>query len=421
MFNSTPLGEIALIKQGRYLAAADLNETKTEQSPIPVWGANGLLGYTANSTYESPQPLVTCRGNGCGLVQWTGGPANISNNSMAIVLQDAETYASRYLYYCLLSTDFSDVTTGSAQPQITVTHLKNKQIFWTDNPLDQKAIAHILGTLDNKIELNRKTSETLEGIAKAFFKSWFLDFDPVRAKAEGRPTGLSKEISDLFPDSFEDSELGEIPKGWKVMNISEVSEVVDCLHSKKPNLLDEGFNFLELKNIRDDFLLDTLNVSKISESDYQKWISRIEVCSGDLIITNVGRVGAVARVPDNFFGSIGRNITAIRPKEKSKNSFFLASYFSSTLFKSEKRLNVDTGTILDALNVKDIPKLRFFYPSSEILSNFEEQVSRIWQRREMILEENNNLSKLRDTLLPKLISGELKISDAENLVEETST
>ena len=74
-----------------------------------------------------------------------------------------------------------------------------------------------------------------------------------------------------------------------------------------------------------------------------------------------------------------------------------------------------------ALNVKDIPKLRFFYPSSEILSNFEEQVSRIWQRREMILEENNNLSKLRDTLLPKLISGELKILDAENLVEETST
>ena len=83
---------------------------------------------------------------------------------------------------------------------------------------EQKAIAHILGTLDDKIELNRKTNETLEAIAKALFKSWFVDFDPVRAKAEGRPTGLPAEISDLFPDSFGDSELGEIPSGWSVEN-----------------------------------------------------------------------------------------------------------------------------------------------------------------------------------------------------------
>ena len=79
---------------------------------------------------------------------------------------------------------------------------------------EQRAIAHILGTLDDKIELNRRMNETLEGIARAIFKSWFVDFDPVRAKAEGRDTGLPKHIADLFPDSFVDSELGEIPKGW---------------------------------------------------------------------------------------------------------------------------------------------------------------------------------------------------------------
>jgi len=88
---------------------------------------------------------------------------------------------------------------------------------------EQKAIAHILGTLDDKIELNRKTNETLEAMAKALFKSWFVDFDPVRAKAEGRPTGLPDEVSDLFPDSFEDSELGEIPSGWEVQSIGEIS------------------------------------------------------------------------------------------------------------------------------------------------------------------------------------------------------
>lgn len=91
---------------------------------------------------------------------------------------------------------------------------------------EQKAIAHILGTLDDKIELNRKMNETVEAMARALFKSWFVDFDPVRAKAEGRDTGLPKDIADLFPDEFEDSERGEIPKGWKVKSFVETVEVI---------------------------------------------------------------------------------------------------------------------------------------------------------------------------------------------------
>ena len=88
-------------------------------------------------------------------------------------------------------------------------------------PREQRAIAHILGTLDDKIELNRRMNETLEAMARALFKSWFVDFDPVRAKAEGRDPGLPKPLADLFPDSFEDSELGEIPKGWRASVIGK--------------------------------------------------------------------------------------------------------------------------------------------------------------------------------------------------------
>jgi type I restriction enzyme S subunit len=98
-----------------------------------------------------------------------------------------------------------------AQP---VTYLRTIEIPLPPLP-EQRAIAHILGTLDDKIELNRKMNETLDAIARAIFKSWFIDFAPVRAKAEGRDPGLPKEIADLFPDSFEDSELGEIPRGWR--------------------------------------------------------------------------------------------------------------------------------------------------------------------------------------------------------------
>ena len=88
---------------------------------------------------------------------------------------------------------------------------------------EQRAIAHILGTLDDKIELNRRMNETLEAMARALFKSWFVDFDPVRAKAEGRDPGLPKPLADLFPDRFEDSELGEIPEGWRDGNFGDVT------------------------------------------------------------------------------------------------------------------------------------------------------------------------------------------------------
>ena len=105
---------------------------------------------------------------------------------------------------------------------------------------EQKAIAHILGTLDDKIELNRQMNETLEATARALFKSWFVDFDPVRAKAEGRDPGLPKPLAGLFPDRFKDSELDAIPKGWEVATIGDVCEVIDCLHSKKPKRRASG-------------------------------------------------------------------------------------------------------------------------------------------------------------------------------------
>ena len=129
-----------------------------------------------------------------------------------------------YLKYLLLSRSFQEdlqaLATGTTVVGIKQSALRKIKLSFPDLSR-QKAIAHILGTLDDKIELNRKTNETLEAMAKALFKSWFVDFDPVRAKAEGRPTGLPDEISDLFPDSFEDSELGEIPSGWMTASLRD--------------------------------------------------------------------------------------------------------------------------------------------------------------------------------------------------------
>ena len=133
---------------------------------------------------------------------------------------------SNYFFY-MFSSPIGRYLLGTILRQTAVSGITGNDLVELEVPYpplpDQKAIAHILGILDDKIELNRKANETLEGIAKALFKSWFIDFDPVRAKVEGRSTGLPDEISKLFPDSFEDSELGEIPGGWEFRGLSEIA------------------------------------------------------------------------------------------------------------------------------------------------------------------------------------------------------
>ena len=165
---------------------------------------------------------------------------HIRINSGMVILRarDQELYP-RYLYMFLRSSMFhaqvESLRTGSAQPQLPIRDINRVEI-----PIppfkEQQAIAHILGTLDDKIELNRKMNRMLEAIAQAIFKSWFVDFDPVRAKAAGRAPGLPKKIADLFPDCFVDSDLGEIPRGWNVANLGDIAEVIDCLHSKNQNV-----------------------------------------------------------------------------------------------------------------------------------------------------------------------------------------
>jgi type I restriction enzyme, S subunit len=202
-----------------------------------------------------------------------GGPFDLyllSSNQMKLTV-DQRQADPLYVYYFVSSPDsirkIIQDSEATGVPKTNVTYLRTFPITLPPLP-EQKAIAHILGTLDDKIELNRKTNETLEAIAKALFKSWFVDFDPVRAKAEGRPTGLPAEISDLFPDSFEESELGEIPRGWRVSCIGGIAHVIDCLHSKKPDRQDKGLPLLQLNNIREDGLLNLVDTYFISNSDY---------------------------------------------------------------------------------------------------------------------------------------------------------
>jgi len=256
---------------------------------------------------------------------------------------------------------------------------------------EQKAIAHILGTLDDKIELNRKTNETLEAMAKALFKSWFVDFDPVRAKAEGRPTGLPSEISDLFPDSFEDSELGEIPSGWSVAALSDIA----CISTgKRPESVADSRS--------------SANQIPVYGGAGVMGYTRNALTGGEPILATgrVGTLGVVNRVLEKAW--ISDNTLIINP---GKTDFVYVYHFLLT--QDLKSLNRgSTQPLLSQTELKSLPIAR---PPQSLLSTFCELTQHWQERQASLLKDNVNTKALLDALLPRLISGEIRIPNPENL------
>ena len=340
-------------------------------------------------------------------------PVMLNTSTIRFRPIDSSLLDRLYLRYFLESEVFQQqvksLATGSVQLNYGPSHLA-----FVEMPLPpieiQKAIGGVLDSLARKIDLNSEMSKTLESLAQAIFKSWFIDFDPVKAKMAGeRPMGMDSATASLFPNSMAESELGVIPQGWEWKTIGDIAHVIDCLHSKKPQLLSEGYPYLQLDTISDSGVLYFENAGRISKEDYEKWTSRIEVEGGDCLITNVGRVGAVSQVPRHFKAAIGRNITAIRPKNSKLHQSFLIVALLSDFMKREISKNTDSGTILEALNVKNIPKLLIPGPSTELLLEFAKVCDPIQSQIQELQAMNVNLRKIRNSLLPRLISGELQI------------
>ena len=364
--------------------------------------------------------VMTCQTSGGEILGIPGripddGRIYLHNQRMGkVVVLTPDKIDQDFLYWLFLWNDFNKVLVATATgTKILHTAPDRIESFTFNKPplLEQRAIAHILGTLDDKIELNRRMNETLEAIARTIFKSWFVDFDPVRAKVKGRaPAGMDAETAALFPDSFEETQMGMVPKGWRVAELRDIVDVIDCLHSKKPGRQPKGKPLLQLNNIQDMGLIDMNDTYWICESDYEFWISRIEAQAGDCVITNVGRVGAVAQIPVGLKAALGRNMTALRCNRSYPFPTFLIQCLLSSAMTEEIQLKIDTGTILEALNVKNIPKLRLVLPPKELLSHFEKICRPMRAKMEQNLSESHMLSDLMDTVLPKLLSGEIPVN-----------
>ena len=184
-----------------------------------------------------------------GYVAMAKNPITTNQGFRSLIVKDE--HDPDFVYYLLKNnTDYlKQHAAGSTFQELSGGTLKGLE-FLVPPLTEQKAIAHILGTLDDKIELNCRMNETLEGIARAIFKSWLIDFDPVHAKAEGRDTGLPKEIEDLFPDSFEDSEIGKIPKGWTPAELGDIARFQNGFAFKSKDWQDSGIPVVKIGSVK---------------------------------------------------------------------------------------------------------------------------------------------------------------------------
>ncbi len=339
-------------------------------------------------------------------------------------------YDGMWLYYFLQSPSAKNhiltLAQGSTQQYLSLKTLRQFPLSVPESEADQRAICEFLGTLDDKIELNQKMNQTLEDIAKAIFKSWFVDFDPVRAKVEGRPAGLPAEISDLFPDAFEDSEIGEIPAGWNERRFSDCEIEIESGRRPKGGIdksLSEGIPSIGAESIAPAGIFDFSKVKYVTE-EFAAKMKRGKVQNFDVALYKDGgkpgqfipRVGVYG---DEFpFSECYVNEHVFLLRSRYLGQSFLYRMVSSDDFLHQLTAKGSAKAAQPGLNQEEVASNKLIVPSDLLLRVFNEMSEPLLKRQFLLGKEIKVLSELRDTLLPKLISGELRIPDAEKFLEE---
>ena len=307
---------------------------------------------------------------------------------------------SKYIYYWIKSPltqqKFINIAIGSAQKALTIDSLKKLDIYLP--PLEeQEKIANILSSLDDKIELNNEMNKTLEEMAQSIFKRWFVDFE--FPNEDGQPYKSSG-------GEMVDSELGMIPKGWEVKKISELIEVNDGTHAS-PKVSKEGFPLVTSKHIKGDRIAIE-DAKIISEKDYLEVNKRSKVDTGDILISMIGTVGLTYFVQEEEINFAIKNIGLFKTSQNKTLSEYFYLYLKSDNMKNyiEARL---AGTTQKYISLGELRNIPVVLPNDSIIDKFKKVVGVLLDKRRLNIINNEELMITRDTLLPKLMNGEIMI------------
>ena len=320
-----------------------------------------------------------------------------------------------YLYYFFQSPSgrasiHSIVEQGAGASGIRGSDLAYLQFHIPDLGI-QRAIAYILGTLDDKIELNRRMNETLEAMARALFKSWFVDFDPVRAKMEGRHTGLPQEIAELFPDRLVNSEMGKIPEGWTVARLAELVDI----NPKRSLRRGQIAPYLPMASMP--------TRGHVPDSvDVRPFGSGIRFANGDTLVARItpclenGKTAYVDFLPDNEVGWGSTEYIVLRPRPPLPNQF--AYCLSRSVGFREFAIQNMSGTSgRQRVPAAALAAFSMVAPPVRLAAQFGEAAGLFLDRASRAGRQSRTLAALRDTLLPRVMSGEIRLAEAEQAME----
>lgn len=377
------LGDILNFRRGH-----DLPHSAMKPGNIPVAGSNGVIGYHDTATPIKPILTIGRSGN-------VGKPYFYEEawaHNTTLYVDDFKGNDPKFLYYLCQTMPFANFGGGSAVPTLNRNHIHPLETKTPVKVEDQRRIASILSSLDRKIELNNKINADLEEMAQAIFKNWFVDFEPFK---DGK---------------FVDSELGMIPEGWKVVTLDDLtSKFGTGLNPRKNFVLGHGNNYyVTIKNMGNNRIYLNDRCDKVDDEALAKINKRSKLQKGDLLFSGIGTIGRVAMVVDDPINwNTSESVFNMHPID-TVSSEFIYLLLLSDKFQQYVQQNAQGG-VQQGIRMASLKAFQFAIPND--LKLFDNLVKPIISKVKSNDKENDTLSLLRDTLLPRLMSGEIEVPE----------
>ncbi|WP_197055731.1 restriction endonuclease subunit S [Paracoccus sanguinis] len=377
------IGDLVMLQRG-----IDLPSAERKSGSVPIMGSFGITGRHSEAACKGPGVTVGRSGASAGVVCYIDEDFWPLNTCLYV--KDFKGNHPRFSYYLLKTFDLASLNSGSAQPSLNRNFVHPVPASFPDPP-EQEAIASVLGALDDKIELNRRMNKTLEAMARAIFKDWFVDFGPTRAKMEGRAPYMAPDIWSLFPERLDDGK----PEGWALRPVRDFAELRGGKQLEKERIAAVGtipvFGGAGVMGFTDEH-------------------------NADGFVISVGRVGAYC---GQFFSHRGKawinnNASLIRQHEGISGEW---------LFQSLRHADIEVikkGAAQPFVSNTDVGNMPIIWPGEVVVGRFAEIVVPLMLRMEHNDAEASTLAATRDILSPKLMSGEVRVKDAENLIGEAT-
>ena len=441
---------------GNYINESKERASGITEGDLSVYGVDRTAGLTPNAKYQS-KDTSNYKVIRPGMFAYNPMRLNIgsiafctSKNGIGLVSPDYVVFRCKksvldpvFLSHVINGPAWQHWTTGAGVGSVRIRiYYKELATMPFDPPPypEQKAIAHILGSLDDKIELNRRINETLEGMAQTLFKSWFVDFDPVidnalvagnpipeelAERAQVRSQALAngtanRQAGKNFPAAFQlTEEMGWIPEGWEVKDLPDVIDFLEGpgIRNWQYTNDEDGIKFINIRCIQNgDLKLDT--ASKLTREEALGKYAHFQLSTDDIVISTSGTLGRYAFIRNGHLPlSLNTSVIRFRKIEGVSTLHYIAGYVETKLQRElEMRATGSAQLNFGPIHLKQIKML---VPNLQLLDIHNSVAHDVFRKRQSNLDINDVLTKLRDTLLPKLISGEMRIPEAEKLIEET--